>query len=221
MFRLKDVKMKPKLIGVLLIVGLLPLIAVGVFSGILSNNSLMDISYDQLASIRGIKKDQIERFFNERRGDMGVLQETVATLRFETIKKLESVRAIKKTQIESFFNERMGDAKVLADNPYIKQVSKNEKLPENYYRIALYSKDNASDYHYYRQDANGLWSHKNGWRKATNKDNKGRIIRDPDTADRGKYINHCGFFMVPISEDLKDMSNITVKYKDWIKMIIE
>ena len=96
-------------------------------------------------------------------------------------------------------------------------ISKNEKLPENYYRIALYSRDNASDYHYYRQDANGLWSHKNGWRKATNKDNKGRIIRDPDTADRGKYINHCGFFMVPISEDLKDMSNITVKYKDWIK----
>lgn len=107
--------------------------------------------------------------------------------------------------------------RMLKDNPHIKPVGKFEKLPPNYYRMALYSRDDATDYHYYRQDANGLWSHKNGWRKATNKDNKGRLIRDPDMSDRGRYINLCGYFMVPISKKLKNMANITVKYKGWKK----
>ena len=107
--------------------------------------------------------------------------------------------------------------RMLLDNPNIKRVSKEQQLPPDYYRIALYSRHDASDYHYYRQDADGMWSHKNGYRKATNKDNKGRLIRDPETADRGNYTNLCGFFMVPISEELKQMSNITVKYKGWKK----
>ena len=42
------------------------------------------------------------------------------------------------------------------------------------------------DYHWYRQDAGGKWSHKPGGKKATDKDQSGNEITDPETADRGK-----------------------------------
>ena len=50
------------------------------------------------------------------------------------------------------------------------------------------------DYHWYRQDKNGKWSHKPGGTQATNLDNSGNLITDPQTADRGLYIEFCGYF---------------------------
>ena len=49
------------------------------------------------------------------------------------------------------------------------------------------------DYHWYRLDSNGMWSHKPGQTQATNRDNSGQLISDPETADRGAYINFCGY----------------------------
>ena len=47
-----------------------------------------------------------------------------------------------------------------------------------YYLIALVTAPNV-DYHWLRQDANGLWSHKPGDKAATNRDAVGRLITDP------------------------------------------
>lgn len=52
------------------------------------------------------------------------------------------------------------------------------------------------DYHWYRQDANGMWSHKCANTEATNLDNSGNPISNPLTADRGGYTDFCGFFCV-------------------------
>ena len=43
------------------------------------------------------------------------------------------------------------------------------------------------DFHWYRQDANGNWSHKPGTTAATNLDNSGNVITDPRTADIAPY----------------------------------
>ena len=67
----------------------------------------MQKSFDQLKNVREIKKAQIETFFSEREGDMGVLIEMVGTLRSEAMAELEAIREIKKTQIESLFAERV------------------------------------------------------------------------------------------------------------------
>lgn len=48
------------------------------------------------------------------------------------------------------------------------------------------------DYHWYRRDRNGRWSHKMGGTPVTNLDNSGNIITDPRTADRGSYSEFCG-----------------------------
>lgn len=51
-----------------------------------------------------------------------------------------------------------------------------------------------SDYHWYRRDSNGMWSHKPGKSAARNTDNAGQTISDPRSCDRGPYNNFCGFF---------------------------
>lgn len=50
------------------------------------------------------------------------------------------------------------------------------------------------DYHWYRRDAYGAWSHKPGQTAATNLDNSGSPINDPQYADRGPYTDFCGYF---------------------------
>ena len=52
------------------------------------------------------------------------------------------------------------------------------------------------DYHWYRQDADGMWSHKMGQTPATNRDNSNNLITDPAMANRGAYTNFCGYFCV-------------------------
>lgn len=52
------------------------------------------------------------------------------------------------------------------------------------------------DYHWYRLDKDGKWSHKPGRTPATNLDNSGNLINDPRTADRGDYTEFCGCFCV-------------------------
>jgi hypothetical protein len=52
------------------------------------------------------------------------------------------------------------------------------------------------DFHWYRLDDNGMWSHKPGNGTARNYDNSGNPISDPRTADRGPYTIFCGFFCV-------------------------
>jgi hypothetical protein len=50
------------------------------------------------------------------------------------------------------------------------------------------------DYHWYRLDANGMWTHKPGQTRATNLDNSSNPIPNPETANRGAYTDFCGYF---------------------------
>ncbi|HEX8316889.1 hypothetical protein [Longimicrobium sp.] len=52
------------------------------------------------------------------------------------------------------------------------------------------------DYHWYRQQAGGIWGHKPGSTPATNSDNSGNVITNPQTANRGGYTSFCGYFFV-------------------------
>jgi hypothetical protein len=52
------------------------------------------------------------------------------------------------------------------------------------------------DYHFYRLDSNGLWSHKPGGSPVTNRDASGNLISDPRTCNRGPYTTFCGCYCV-------------------------
>lgn len=51
------------------------------------------------------------------------------------------------------------------------------------------------DYHWYRQDNVGCWSHKPGQTAARNVDNSGKKITDPRICDRGPYSDFCTYMV--------------------------
>jgi len=52
------------------------------------------------------------------------------------------------------------------------------------------------DYHWYRQNLNGTWSHKKGRAKVSKVDAKGKVIHNPQECNRGIYTEFGGFFMI-------------------------
>src|SRR4030066_59409 len=98
----KSMKLGTKLVMAFLLVGIIPFSVIGTLSLLKAMRALSSQSFNQLESIREIKKAQIQQFFKEREGDMGVLVETVNTLREEAINKLLAVREIKKTQVGNY-----------------------------------------------------------------------------------------------------------------------
>lgn len=79
-------------------------------------------------------------------------------------------------------------------NLIFKEVEKYSVVPEGTYKVALVSY--TYDYHWYRQDSDGYWSHKPGTTAVRRTDNSGNSILDPETCDRGLYANFLGFYAV-------------------------
>jgi methyl-accepting chemotaxis protein len=120
MVSINNVRMKPKLITLLLLAGLTPLIIVGWWSSRKSGEALMDAAYNQLVSMREVKKSQLERFFSERRGDMAVLLEMVDTVKTAAFSKLNSVQELKRTELENYFERVENDVTLLAQTQDVK-----------------------------------------------------------------------------------------------------
>ena len=114
--------------------------------------------------------------------------------------------------------------RMMADNPLIRKTSKRGRCGRGYYKGAMVMDPHPKpdiDYHFYRQDRSGLWSHKDGWGPATNKDARGKVIEDPADASRdyrknkgkgkgkgkGKnYTQVCGYYCVPKDKRKKRMA---------------
>lgn len=66
------------------------------------------------------------------------------------------------------------------------KTTENAKPPAGYRKVALVIAPGV-DYHWYEQNSNGYWSHKQGLSPITNLDASGKRIANPRTADR-KYV---------------------------------
>ena len=111
--------------------------------------------------------------------------------------------------------------RIRKDNKDIKFMGNNrnafdKKCPENMYKGALATTGpeswKHSDYHFYRQDESGYWSHKDGKNPVKNYDAKHEKIIDPYLSDRNyknnKYKEFCGYFCIPNDSHKKHMSSI-------------
>ncbi len=99
-------------------------------------------------------------------------------------------------------------ARLLGDMPWIKITSFYKKSPKFHYKIALVI-DPDNDYHFYRQDRDGFWSHKPGGQPVTNLDASGKRIFNPELANRDyrkpglkkkdqlNYSIFCSFLSIP------------------------
>ena len=98
--------------------------------------------------------------------------------------------------------------RLLGDVPSIRLSTFTNRCPKNMTKAAVVTDEN-EDYHFYRQDSNGYWSHKPGSTDVTNKDATGRFIYDPALAARYyeksglDYKNFCGYFCLPAKKHIK------------------
>ena len=69
------ITLNAKIITLFVIAGLLPFIITGVLSYQIAKKSLHDQSFNQLVSVRDIKKKQIEEYFEKIRLDISALSE--------------------------------------------------------------------------------------------------------------------------------------------------
>lgn len=59
------------------------------------------------------------------------------------------------------------------------------------------------DFHWYRKNHGGSWSHKPGSTAARNTDNSNRVITNPETCNRGPYTQFCGYFYTRKSQRIQ------------------
>ncbi len=119
---MKNMSLKMKLLLAFLAVGLIPFGVIAAVSYFKSSSALSQQAFGQLEGVRGIKKNQIQNFFKERKGDMGVLVETVGTLRIESFDKLKAVAEIKRNQIEAYFKSLGGSVRSLTENTAVEEA---------------------------------------------------------------------------------------------------
>tara|TARA_B100001123_G_C15343990_1_gene1036174 strand:+ start:8769 stop:9434 length:666 start_codon:yes stop_codon:yes gene_type:complete len=101
-------------------------------------------------------------------------------------KKLQPGEISNNIEVSSYTCENF-HKKLKEDYPEILLSNENENFKDcSRYKIALFidTMEGNEDYHFYRQDANGNWSHKPGSNDVTNLDASCSIIKNPEKADR-------------------------------------
>ena len=99
---------------------------------------------------------------------------------------------------------------MIADIPSVTRTDFAAKCPPNTSKIALVV-DKGEDYHFYRQDPDGMWSHKDGSNKVKRYDALKKPIANPQLASRNyewtgsdlNYEDFCGFYCVPRTDDVE------------------
>jgi len=113
---LKNIRIKPKLISLFLIVGLIPLAIVAWFALQQAEDALMETSFNQLEAVRDIKKNQIKDYFQGIESNVDSLEATLGNIQTEAFNKLDAISSIKKAQLEMYFYFRENDIKALSYN---------------------------------------------------------------------------------------------------------
>jgi len=118
--------------------------------------------------------------------------------------------------------------RVLADNKNI--FTTKNKCSKAYYKGMLFLHPK-NTYHFYRQDDDGTWSHKDGLNNSTRRDSKRKFIHDPKKSNRKYnstkkekgvyYSKYCNTYCIPKSKRKKHFSafkrNSTKKKRRKIK----
>ena len=105
-------------------------------------------------------------------------------------------------------------SRLWGDNPDVRPIYFEQRCPGKTSKIALIV-DPKRDYHFLRQDSDGMWSHKPGDMDVTTLDASGRPILRPDRAlfiynnhkDPLRYTKFCGYYCVPRGKPLYLMAD--------------
>lgn len=137
------------------------------------------ITFDPIRWSQSNKLDNNNCYSYAIGNDVGMAYDPGYLSGYEHIKKLSAADIIQRSEDDG-----------------LKFVSSPD-ICQNSYAVALALDPNGTDYHWYRQDAGGFWSHKPGKTPITNTDNSGNLIRNPANINRGRYVDFVGYFCVP------------------------
>jgi methyl-accepting chemotaxis protein len=122
MLRLNKLSLKPKLILLFLLVGLLPLLIAAWLGGRSAGHSLGEQALAQLISVRDIKQAQLEDYFAERRGDMTALAKVVQGSLYNAVERLNIMQQGKKAEIQSLLDQHVFNVRMLARETGVMQA---------------------------------------------------------------------------------------------------
>ena len=91
-------------------------------------------------------------------------------------------------------------------------IERDDICPAGTYKVALVV--NADSYHWYRQDSDGLWSHKPGTTPVRRTDDVGSLIFDPETCAHDLYQTFGGYYAVTPWNNIFDESMEPLYYYD-------
>ncbi len=148
MVKLSDVRMKPKLVTLFLVVGVLPLAICAWLSYRTANQSLQDAeeqaanslekqAFAQLVAIRDAKKNQVDGYFQQSRTDLQVLEENVKGQMAEAFRRLEAVQQLKKREIEDFFKKTHQDVTTLTETDDVQNLFEELKKHHDEMHVGL------------------------------------------------------------------------------------
>ncbi|MBF0623155.1 MAG: methyl-accepting chemotaxis protein, partial [Magnetococcales bacterium] len=112
----KNISVKTKLQMMIMVAGTVPLIIISLAASWVSEDALKEAAYQQLVSIREIKKAQIEDYFKAGQNDMAVLVETVSSLKAEAYTKLDALREAKKAEAERYLTQVRNQVVTFSNN---------------------------------------------------------------------------------------------------------
>ena len=119
MIKLNNIPMGPKLTGLFLVVGLIPLAVVGWLAIHQADEALMQKAFDQLDSVREIEKHEVEGYFKNQWENLKGLVDTVNVLRSEGLQRMDAALDAKKVRVETFFKHLRGEFNELKGDPYL------------------------------------------------------------------------------------------------------
>ncbi len=115
MVNIGSMKLGIKFTLLFMLVGLLPLIIFGFVSKQKATDALSNAAYQQLNSVREIKKDRIEQFFKNRQTDMAVMVDQIDKIKGSALTHLETIQHLKRLQLERLFSQIQDDVVQFAD----------------------------------------------------------------------------------------------------------
>ncbi len=117
--RLKDVRMKPKLISLFLVTGLVPLALTGYWSARKAGQSLKATAVEKLVAVRDIKEKEVEDLFKTWRSDLHSLVQASANLRQQALGKLRAITGLKGRQVSDYLEKQIADIEAFSRNPVV------------------------------------------------------------------------------------------------------
>ncbi len=122
MIRLQDIRMKPKLIGLFLVIGIIPLALTVSFAILSARDALLHSAFSTMEAVREMKKGQIERYFGVKRNEMQGLLGNVQALRQAAINNLQTIQTYKQIEIEQFFASLVESMRTIHDDVMYQQA---------------------------------------------------------------------------------------------------